>query len=301
MKQSSEKITEPPTRLQQELLARIVDLMHEDGLEPGARLNEHRLAQRLSVSRTPVRAALERLAGQGFVSRKPNRGMELLSPPPRMMLGEEQAEDDDLLIRIARDRGFDRLPTDISETELMRFYGFSRQTVREALDRLSDLEVVERKPGYGWRFLDTIRDSQARQESYRFRILIETAAILEPGFSLSADWAADMRRRHKAAVDEPWTGASSVAFFEMNAAFHEGVAAASGNRYLLASVRRQNRLRRLSNYHWKHGRERVLVNCREHLEILDRLESGDRPIAAELMRRHLEVASRLEPSFANPD
>jgi len=32
------------------------------------------------------------------------------------------------------------------------------------------------------------------------------------------------------------------------------------------------------------------VSCREHLEILARLEAGEREIAAALLRRHLEVA-----------
>lgn len=302
MEQSSENILEPPTRLQQELLGRIIHLLHEDGLAPGARLNESQLAQRLNVSRTPVRAALEHLAGQGFVARQPHRGMALVRVPPRSPEpSATSAEEDDLLVRLARDHGQGRLPIEISETELMRLYGLGRQPVRAALDRLADLDVVERKPGYGWRFLATIRDTKARAESYRFRILIETAAILEPGFKLAPDWIEEMRRRHHAAATEPWTATSSVAFFEMNAAFHEGVAAGSGNRYLFASVRRQNRLRRLSNYYWRHGRARVLVNCREHLEILDRLEAGDQEIAAALMRRHLETASHLAPSFSNPN
>ncbi len=41
----------------------------------------------------------------------------------------------------------------------------------------------------------------------------------------------------------------------MNAAFHEGLVKASGNRFFFESIRRMNRLRRLSNYDWKHGRD----------------------------------------------
>jgi DNA-binding GntR family transcriptional regulator len=102
-----------------------------------------------------------------------------------------------------------------------------------------------------------------------------------------------MRERHEAFFRGPWSESHSIAFFEMNAAFHEGLAAASGNRYFLAAIQRQTRLRRLSNYDWRHGRERVEVNCREHLEMLDRLEAGDMELAALLMQRHLDVASKL--------
>ena len=43
-------------------------------LHPGARLGEVELADRLGVSRTPVREALSRLATEGIVEIQPNRG-----------------------------------------------------------------------------------------------------------------------------------------------------------------------------------------------------------------------------------
>jgi DNA-binding GntR family transcriptional regulator len=43
-------------------------------LAPGARLGEVELAERLGVSRTPVREALSRLAAEGIVEIQPNRG-----------------------------------------------------------------------------------------------------------------------------------------------------------------------------------------------------------------------------------
>jgi DNA-binding GntR family transcriptional regulator len=87
----------------------------------------------------------------------------------------------------------------------------------------------------------------------------------------------------------------------MNAAFHEGIAAGSGNRYILAAIRRQTELRRFSNYDWLYGTERVAVNCREHLAILDRLAENDREIAALLLRRHIETAMQLRRPDPAPD
>jgi DNA-binding GntR family transcriptional regulator len=109
-----------------------------------------------------------------------------------------------------------------------------------------------------------------------------------------------MRRLHGETLERPWHGSSSVAFFEMNAAFHEGLAAASGNRFVHAAVRHQNQLRRFSQYDWKFGFERVIVNCHEHLEILGNLARNEREIASLLMRRHLERASQVR-SRNNPD
>lgn len=285
----------PPTPLHLELADRIRGWIHAEGLAAGARLNENRLAEQLGVSRTPVRAALEHLAGQGFVARRPHRGVELVAvpPPPEAPPASIEAEDDALLLRIVRDRSRGQLADDVSETELMDRYGLGRPALRAALDRLAELGVAERKLGYGWRFVHDVWDAAARHESYRFRMTVEPAAIREPGYQLPAGWIERMRAGHEAFLAAPWTEESSIAFFEMNAAFHEGVAAGSGNRFFVLAIQRQNRLRRLANYDWKHGRERVEVNCREHLEILARLEAGDQELAALLMRRHLEVASQL--------
>ncbi|MCD7060663.1 GntR family transcriptional regulator [Pelagibacterium xiamenense] len=46
---------------------------------PGARLDEHGLAARFEVSRTPVREALSQLAAMGLVERRPNRGAVVAS------------------------------------------------------------------------------------------------------------------------------------------------------------------------------------------------------------------------------
>ena len=84
----------------------------------------------------------------------------------------------------------------------------------------------------------------------------------------------------------------SIALFDMNAEFHEGICAASGNRYLQDAARRQNQLRLLSNYDWFYGEERVAITCTEHLQILQWLEAGDNQVAAALMRRHLLANSQ---------
>jgi DNA-binding GntR family transcriptional regulator len=202
-------------------------------------------------------------------------------------------------VRICHDRNLNLLGDDVTETEIMRRYDISRSETNRLLEKLAAVGVVERKLGYGWRFLDSLKDSQARLEAYRFRLLIEPQGMLQPSFVLPADWAAEIRERHHKIMKSEWHAGSSVAFFEMNAAFHLGLAAASGNRYILDAVNRQNHLRRLLNYDWHHGRSRVETVCREHLEMLDRLEAGDNQIASLLMYRHIEKTLDLRPPFAS--
>jgi DNA-binding GntR family transcriptional regulator len=282
--------------LQQDLAERIVQLVNEGELAVGSLLNENSLARRLAVSRTPVRGALQHLENQGIVARRPNRGVELIAKPPVASTTQSSDDDEEWLVRIARDHRNGELAEEISEIEIMRRYSLNRPTVQRVLSRLAELEMVERKSGYGWRFLTGSRDAAIRNESYRFRILLEPMGILEPSFHIEAAWIKAMRRRHEETLERPWQETSSVAFFEMNAAFHEGLARASGNRFVHAAIHHQNQLRRFSQYDWKFGFERVVVNCREHIEILDYLERGEREIASILLRRHLERASQIRAS-----
>jgi DNA-binding GntR family transcriptional regulator len=286
-----------PSRLQRELSDGIMELIRAEGLTPGTRLAEVALAERLQVSRTPVRAALKLLARRRLVRQGARRGYFVANEVATAQKTSGKLspdETDRLFLAIARDRRRGRLPLDVSERDLMQRYQATRPVVQRVLAKLAEVAAVQRKPGHGWRFQPIIVDAEARDESYRYRMLIEPAGLLEPGFRLDAKWAAEMRRRHQEMMAMPWSETASIALYEMNAAFHEGLAAASGNRYLLVAVQQQNRLRRFANYDWTYGHERALVSCREHLAILDRLEAGKQTAAAALLRQHLQGAARLK-------
>lgn len=292
--------TDEPSRLRQDVLSRIVELIRARDLPAGARLSELGLARELRVSRTPVRGALRLLAERGVLEAEPRRGFFLRRPAAAVTpVGSpsEPDEGDRLYLAIARDRLAGALPGHFSEADMLRRYGVGRSLLAGVLGRMAEIGLVERNLGHGWTFLPAIDSAEARAESYRFRLLIEPAALLEPGFRLDPDWARRIRARHDATLRTPWRDTASIAFYEMNADFHDGLAAACGNRYLHMAVQQQNRLRRFLNYDWPHGEGRVHASCREHLDILDRLEAGDREFAALLMRRHLEHAAGLIRHF----
>ncbi len=292
----------PARRVRADLPRRILSIAQARGLKPGARLTELGLAGDLNVSRTPIRQALQTLEDEGWVAPGPSRGY-VLRRAVRSLPAERNGEDDaegGLYVAIAGDRLAGKLADSVSESDMLRRYDVPRSLLLRVLGRLAEGGVIERRPGYGWQFRPTIDDAASHQESYRFRLLIEPAALLEPGFRLDRTWLADMRQQHQRALARPWRATSSIAFYEMNAAFHEGLAAASGNRFLLLAMQQQNRLRRFSNVAWTYGHARVAENCREHLAMLDRLEAGDNEIAALMMRRHLEGAAVLLPqAFAD--
>ena len=71
-------MTRPVTSAER-ALATLRDAIMGGDLAPGARLGEVELADRLGVSRTPVREALSRLAAEGLVEIAPNRGARVVT------------------------------------------------------------------------------------------------------------------------------------------------------------------------------------------------------------------------------
>ena len=277
------------TRLQRDLVDRMTALFRSADIQPGDRLTELGLAERLKVSRTPVRGALAHLESLGILGRQPRSGFVLLRrpPPPISRAAVSEDDSDNLIVAIARDRTEGNLANSISESDLMRRYSTSRQAVLRALMGLAEIGIVTRKPGYGWEFAEEIDDLTAREESFRFRLLIEPGALREPTFRLDPAWASDMRAQHESLLGETWSESMGLRFFGMNSKFHEGLARASGNRFIHLAFSHQNRLRQFRHFNRRLDAGQVALSCRQHLDILDRLEEGDQEIASLLMYRHL--------------
>src|SRR5690625_4836028 len=63
--------------------ARILDMIVRGELDPGSPLRENHLADELGTSRVPVREALQRLAEEGWVHRRPHSGARVRIPTRR--------------------------------------------------------------------------------------------------------------------------------------------------------------------------------------------------------------------------
>jgi len=63
-----------PRLLHEDATERLRDMIVQGELAPGAKLVERVLCERLGVSRTPLREAIKRLASEGLVALRPNRG-----------------------------------------------------------------------------------------------------------------------------------------------------------------------------------------------------------------------------------
>jgi DNA-binding GntR family transcriptional regulator len=230
--------------LQAELAARILRSLHDQGAGTGHHLVEQDLCRQFGVSRTPIRGALKLLAEDGRVEARANRGFILLKPVTDVAGGEpvdpQDEEDQDLFIAIARARNTGKLPVEVAQQEIVRMFDVKLPTVLRVLRQMSDLGLVERKPGNGWSFTPSIDSSRTRSESYAFRRAIEPAVLLQPTFELDREWAKESRARHLEFRRKPWRDTLAVKFYEMNSDFHEQLARCSGNRYMLNAVQRRS-------------------------------------------------------------
>jgi DNA-binding GntR family transcriptional regulator len=283
------------TRLQRQVAGQIARHVLALDLEPGTPLTELALADAFRVSRTPVRAALDLLAETGLVENEGRRGFVVADAPrDAWERFDEGSEDEEALyMRIASEYLSGAIGDNFSEADLLRRFDVGRAVLNRVLRRMAVDLVISRNQGRGWSFAPMLKSADAEAESYRFRMVIEPAAILEPGYALDRQRALASRRAHEEILATDPARLSPFQFFAVNAEFHELVAAGSGNGFMAQAVQQQNRLRRLLNLQWPQAAQRVAESCAEHLNILDALEAGDNEWAASLLRRHLELAARL--------
>ncbi|MEV5886880.1 FCD domain-containing protein [Streptomyces sp. NPDC052020] len=131
----------------------------------------------------------------------------------------------------------------------------------------------------------------AYQDSYRFRLTIEPAAILEPGFVMDRD-ALETVRAQQRLVDGRIHTIGNAQLYDLNSRFHEPVMACSNNTFFIGFLRRVDRLRRLIEYRRSLQRDRAALRCAEHVRIADLLLAGKRAEASAYLREHLSSVSQ---------
>lgn len=176
------------------------------------------------------------------------------------------------------------------EQELALELGMSRTPVREALIRLANEGLVEVVPRHGMRVLPVSADDM--REIYEVLTALEamaaelvvrlkpTAAELKP----LVDASRDMRQAVKAGDLDAWATADER--------FHGHLVQLSGNRLLIEAVQncwdRAHRARMVT----LRMRPMPVHSTREHMEVVERIRSGDARGAFEAHRAHRERGSR---------
>ena len=272
----------------------ILDLISEAKFDPGHHLREQHLADALGVSRTPVRAGLKELTRMGAVEARPNQGFFLLKRSnelDQLEIEQSKSNDQKLYEQLVHDRIAGILPESFTQTEISQRYDVDRGVLTRTLVKLSEDGLIARNAGHGWRFLQTLNSDIALRNSYGFRLMIEPMALLTPNLHVDRQMLKRLRARHLRLITHPdITQVPAKEIFETDAAFHELLAEASGNLFVLQAIQQQNRLRRLLEFGSYHNKRRVKEWCEEHVAIIDALRENKQEQAAELMRKHLQYA-----------
>lgn len=289
----------PRPSLAPQMTARIIEHIRERDFKSGDHLPAQNLADVLKVSRAPIAAALRRLEKMKVVRSERNRGYFLIKNARELTEHASAAQagvepEDELYFRIAEDRLSGRLPERVTESELMRSYDLPRSRLLKVLYKIADEGWVERLPGNGWEFRDTLTSRESYEEGYQFRAALESQAVLLPSFKVDPKAFELARKQQQAILDGGYKRMSRAHLFEANTRFHEMLMECAHNEFFLDAVRRVNRLRRLIEYRITVDRERLPRQTREHLRILSLLESGSRDEAAKFLRSHILGASAVK-------
>ncbi|MFF4165633.1 GntR family transcriptional regulator [Streptomyces sp. NPDC001741] len=222
-----------PTPLTRRTAARIVEHIASSGPAAGIRLVECTLADQLKVSRSPVRQALRLLAEEGVVAAAERGGYTVALTGPALAEASPlpPADDvaEDVYLRFAADRLDGRLPDRVTENALARRYGLMPGQLAHVLRHIAVEGWIERLPGYGWEFQPMLTSMASYQDSYRFRLTIEPAAILEPGFVLDREALQSVRAQQQRLVDGEIHTIGNAQLYDLNSRFREVVMACGHN------------------------------------------------------------------------
>lgn len=277
----------------------ILALARSEQWASGVHLAAQGLADRLRVSRQPINDALQLLAEHGVAQRERNRGFFLAVPHDRIpadLLAEAQAGDADRVeasyFRIAEDRLRGTLPESVTEAALRTRYALSKAQLGALLTRIAHEGWIERKQGYGWTFATMLTTPDSLLQSYRLRLALEPAALLEPGYRLDPAVLERCRAAEVYLLQGGIATDSASLLHDRGVNFHESLVQASGNAFFIDTIRRVNRVRRLLSYRSMQDRRRYREHCEQHLHILELLEHERNEEASQAMREHLTSTLR---------
>ncbi|AYD66375.1 FCD domain-containing protein [Achromobacter sp. B7] len=295
-------------------VTKILEVIRQDRLPGGAHLTAQKLADRLRLSRSPVNDALGVLERHGIVARKPNRGyflqqdFDALPDDPDHLAELAPPSANDIVtqsyFKLADDLLRGQLPMQCSEAQLRVRYALTNAQTQALLARVSQEGWAQRRPGYGWEFSSMMTTPDSLLQSYRLRLALEPAALLEPTFRIEKSVLERCRAAEKHLLDGGIATDTADQLHERGVRFHESLVEASGNPFFIDTIKRVNRVRRLLSYRSMQDRSRYQQHCDQHLAILDLLERERNDEAAAALSSHLRSTldnlSRISGILTSP-
>lgn len=268
------------------------------GLALGEQLpSELGLAEQLEVSRTVVRAALERMQAEGLLRWQGRDKTLLRAPRPadRLAVASDQISTEELerqfLDWVLR---FDVPPgTALNVTEMARKFGVPPHSLQEFLASLSRFGLVRRRPRGGWELVGFTRDYAIELSDFRMVMELNAVSCL---VALPTDhpiWPqlAAIEAEHRALAED--IDARYHDFSLLDERFHTALGSVVRNRFV-AEFQKVITLIFHYHYQWdkKRERERNLAAIGEHLRVIEALNDRNEAGALAAMRDHLRTSKQ---------
>jgi DNA-binding GntR family transcriptional regulator len=271
-------------------------MIRQQQLPVGTHLAAQRIADQIRVSRSPVNDALKLLCENGIVVRQENRGYFLAKDLSKDALSAKkikQLAGEDVVtnayFQLADDLLTGELSAECSEALIRSRYSLTAAQAQTLLRRIANEGWAHRKPGYGWEFSSMMTTPESLLQSYRLRLALEPAALLEPTYHIDPAVIRRCREAEYHLLNGGIDTDSADQLHERGVRFHESLVEASGNPYFIETIKRVNQVRRLLSYRSMRDRERYREHCEQHLAILALLEEGRNREASEALREHLQA------------
>ena len=273
----------------------------------GTVLLEGPIAERMNISRAPVRQALAMLEAEGLAHRFEGRGL-IVGPPGTPPLRDrlDQAIDaiglpqdhvafswqtfaEDLEAKVVYQAFFGAVR--INEVELARYYQVSRSTARDALMiHLEPLGLVEKDASFRWVVvpLDTSRIS----ELYQLRDLLEPVTLRQAVPHLPRAIIEHMIARHESALRR-YPAVTASELYDLELDLHVRCLEYSPNATFVKVLRRTHCLLTLSKQIMgiRIDMPEYEPFMNEHLRIFRRMLVGDDTGAELALRSHIHASA----------
>ncbi len=244
-------------------------------------------------SRKPVREALIYLEQKGVLRQQRNRGFFVNDDyAPQPLAQSEPESDGDMpeYYQLAEDWLQDKISAEVTELSLQKRYNLTKTQLTTLLARGVSEGWIERKQGYGWRFLPVAKTKTAIEHLFSFRMVIEPMAMLEPTFNAPREKLNALRQELEMLAASGIERLSPTQLQLCGYRFHETVISFSNNPFFEISLRNVNRMRRLMDYRIMDDRNRYYSEVEDHMQLLKLIEAGQLIDASYMMKQHLHKA-----------
>lgn len=257
--------------------------------------SEAELTQRLSISRTTVRAVLSHLDEIGVIQWSGRHKIVLRKPETGDYFAKEETLSTSERVEtrfMEYILGGDLKPgTILHESDMVREFGASTSVLREFLIKFSRFGLIEKEPNRHWVLRGFTRDFAMELFDVREMFELRAFRALLAGGRDGAAWQAlvAMEQAHQDIIDT--IDQNYLSFPRLDEQFHRILSDNLSNRFIddffeLVSV--------IFHYHYRWNKqdehERNLVAAQQHLAVIEALKTGDKDLALSHFQTHLNAA-----------